>query len=183
MATDDSSPILDPDIQRLIRRKAWKLVGRAGLQLQDRKDLEHELTACALQRLPAYNPQRGPLAAFLSTVLDHAGADLLRYRRAEKRHYRRAHSLQQIASDNDHEITDVRKDPSGKRQEELHDLAIDLAEVLERLPPELREVAEQLKYARPATVARQRGVPPSTLYDAIRRIRQVFEAAGLREYL
>jgi hypothetical protein len=60
---------------------------------------------------------------------------------------------------------------------------MDLAEALARLPAELRDLAEQLRDRPLAAIARERGVPRSTLNEVRQRLRRRLEKAGLRDYL
>ena len=58
-----------------------------------------------------------------------------------------------------------------------------LDSVLDRLPPKLRDLAERLKGDSLSQIARDTGVPRTTLYESVRRLRQIFERAGLGKYL
>ena len=59
------------------------------------------------------------------------------------------------------------------------DVALDTAAVLATLPRPARELCERLKKDTVAEVARQMGVPRSTLRDDIARLRDHFRAMGL----
>jgi transposase-like protein len=59
----------------------------------------------------------------------------------------------------------------------------DLAEVIDSMPGELRDLAKRMKTQSISAIAREIGVPRTTLNDAVRRLRQRFEQAGLRDYL
>jgi len=63
------------------------------------------------------------------------------------------------------------------------ELVHDVAAVLAKLPPKLRDLCERLKHHSITEVAQQLGIPRTTLHDAIGRLRQHFEDAGLRDYL
>ena len=58
----------------------------------------------------------------------------------------------------------------------------DVTNVIQTLPPDLRELANSLKSQSISEVARRSGVPRTTLNDRVRRIRTVFDKAGLRAY-
>jgi RNA polymerase sigma-70 factor (ECF subfamily) len=66
---------------------------------------------------------------------------------------------------------------------ELAQLAGDVADVLAKAPEELRDLAERLKTQSVSEIARDTGVPRTTLYEAVRHLRRRFESAGLKEYL
>jgi len=70
-----------------------------------------------------------------------------------------------------------------RSEEELSRLAQDLADVMAKLPDELRDLAERLKTQTRSEIARDMGIPRTSLGALIRRLRQQFEDAGLRDYL
>jgi RNA polymerase sigma factor (sigma-70 family) len=158
----------------LIRRKSRQMARRAALTEQDCEDLEQEVLLRLLRRLPPPEFGRARFEALVLTILRHTAANLLRARRAAKRGYGRARPL--YPGD---DVPAAR----GRGAQDLADLADDLASVLARLPPEDRDLAEHLKCQSIAAVARERGVPRTTLCAAIRRLRARFERAGLRGYL
>ncbi len=171
----------DPAIQDLIRRKARQLTGRAGFRAHDREDLEQELCLLLLKRLPAFDGKRGKLERFVAMALARYGVNLLRRQRAGKRDHRRTRQLR----DPDRvpwQGADARY-LRGRSPEELVDLAMDVASVLDQLPLAMRELAERLMKASPAQVARDLGMARTTLYTRIRNLRQRFEHAGLSEFL
>ena len=72
---------------------------------------------------------------------------------------------------------------AANRDEDLLALRIDIERVLSELPPELRTLCDRLRIATVREVSRETGVPPSTLYEAIRKLRTFFDRAGVRSYL
>jgi RNA polymerase sigma-70 factor (ECF subfamily) len=171
---DEEHPLLDPAARGLVRRKARQLVGKAGLTHRDRRDVEQELSLRLLYALEAFDPRRGPPGPFAARVLDRLGAKLLRERRATKRGLGRVASW--IGA------LDV-ADPAGEARCERVGMAADVEAVLASLPPDLRDLARRLGCEPLAAVARELGVPRTTLQGHVRRIRQRFEDAGLRGYL
>ena len=63
------------------------------------------------------------------------------------------------------------------------DLEQDVQEVLEKLPPGLRVLAERLKSEPVAKIARDMGVARRTLRDRIAKLRAYFSEDEFREYL
>jgi RNA polymerase sigma factor (sigma-70 family) len=180
--SDPTDP-LDDFARDLIRKKAARLVGRAGLTRSDREDLEQELALRLLQRWPAFRPDKGRRATFVRLVVDHAAADLVRRRRAKKRGPARLASLDALARTRDDGLAELARALGGTPGPEgREDLRIDVAGALARLPPDLRAAAEALMAWSFAEAARQLGLAPSTLRDRARRVREVFEQAGLQDY-
>jgi RNA polymerase sigma-70 factor (ECF subfamily) len=190
----DNPEALDRFAQGLIRRKVKQIVGRAGFTPQDREDLEQELQLRLWQRLPAFDPQRGHRYAFLTTVVEHVVANLLRELQAQKRDPRRIQSLHERIQTSDQgpserattigqEEYDAWRGRSPRGNAELAQLAHDVAAVLAQLPAELRDLAERLQYQSLAQIARETGAPRTTLYTPLRQLRQRFEKARLQDYL
>ena len=53
-----------------------------------------------------------------------------------------------------------------------------MATIVATLPPELRTLTEQLQHASRAEVAEEMGLSPYEMDDALRQLREHFEAAG-----
>jgi RNA polymerase sigma-70 factor (ECF subfamily) len=186
--------LFDDRALKLIRERVKRLIGRHGFTASDRDDLEQDM---ALHLLECLRRQQQPIEApegfFRKVIAEHA-VTLIRRREAEKRDHRRLSSLHDKVLDEDGEYVErARVVPEDHVQTRLHtasrsrldevELVDDVAAVLAKLPPDLRDLCERLKHHSITEVARQLGVPRTTLHDAIRRLRQHFEDAGLRDYL
>jgi RNA polymerase sigma-70 factor (ECF subfamily) len=186
--------LFDDRALKLIRERVKRLIGRHGFTASDRDDLEQDM---ALHLLECLRRQQQPIDApegfFRKVIADYA-VTLVRRRKAEKRDHRRLSSLHDKVLDEDGEYVErARVIPEDHVQTRLHtasrsrldevELVDDVAAVLAKLPPDLRDLCERLKHHSITEVARQLGVPRTTLHDAIRRLRQHFEEAGLRDYL
>jgi RNA polymerase sigma-70 factor (ECF subfamily) len=176
--SDEHLQPIDPAVRELIRRKAGQLIGRAGLTPQDRDDLEQKLVLHLLRRLP--DGARAYPEALVLAVLFRYAANILRAGRAAKRDSRRARPL---GGSGDVPAGGDRRRPAVRTDEEWAELASDVADVLAGLPPDDRDLAERLMRQSKAAAARGLGVPRTTLYVALRRLRARFERAGLRGYL
>jgi RNA polymerase sigma-70 factor (ECF subfamily) len=178
----------------IIRRKIKQLIGQAGFTWQDRDDLERDLILRVLQSLPSFDPDQAHRNKCITAVVERYVANILRNKRAEKRDHRRIGSLNVMidsAEDGATEMSqtisqrelDARRNRHPRSNEELAHLRQDIAEVLATLPGELRDLAERLKAQSISEIARETGIPRTTLYESVRRLRRRFESAGLREYL
>ena len=179
----------------VIRCKARQLVGKAGFRKHDIEDIEQEMTLDLLSRLPKFDPDKAAHSTFVARVIERKISKLIRHRRQEMRDYRReACSLNELVMNGDGETTEractVDQDEadihagrrSRTREDEAH-LRLDVSLVLSGLPDDLRAVAEHLMTETVTEAAKSLGVPRTTLYGAIGRLRQIFEDEGLREYL
>src|SRR5206468_12873391 len=77
---------IDEAVAAIIRSKANRLIGRAGLRAQDREDLEQELARHVLERRGRFKARRGTWPAFVQGLVDRYGENLIRARRAAKRY-------------------------------------------------------------------------------------------------
>ena len=195
MGVDNSDDGIDPYAAGLIRFKARQLVGKAGFTASDREDIEQELILDLLRRLPKYNPKRAQRNTFIARVVEHRLASLIEAQKAGIRDYRRCRcSLNECLEDADGRSVErvdtfdqedylLRTGAQSRPSEELSALAIDVAAVLETLPPELRELCQRLKAETVTEISRDTGVPRGTIYESIKKLREIFKDAGLRNYL
>jgi RNA polymerase sigma-70 factor, ECF subfamily len=194
MSHDDNAPKLGRFEYGIVKRKVRQIIGRAGFKKQDREDLEHELLTRLLQSLKSFNPDVAHRKAFVTAVVERDVANILRDKQAEKRDHRRIGSLHvsiEVTEDGPVELTDIigNREHNSRRccdpldGEELAQLVFDLAGAMQLLPEDLRHLAEQLKTKSKAQIARELGMPRTTLHERVRTLRQRFEQAGLREYV
>jgi RNA polymerase sigma-70 factor (ECF subfamily) len=192
--SDDSPGQVDRFTQGIIRRKAKQLVGRTGFTEHDREDIQQDLLVRILQGLRRFDPSRGHRNRFITTVAERYVANILRNKQAQKRDHRRVSSLNQTVETTsgkpvrlERAISDRERNSHLYRHqrsdEELAQLALDMAEVIASLPESWQMLLKLRKTRTMAKIASELGVPRTTLNDQMRRIRQRFEDAGMREYL
>ena len=186
---------IDSYAVEIIRLKARQLVGQAGFTVADRDDLEQELILDLLRRLPKYDPSRAKRNTFIARLVDHKIANLIEAQKAVSRDYRRCTcSLNERFKDEDVRVAErVEKlDQEGYllgtgvepgAAEELRALALDVAAVVETLSPELRELCRRLGQETVTGISRDTGVPRATLYQSVKKLREIFADAGLENYL
>ena len=66
---------------------------------------------------------------------------------------------------------------------EQNDIRFDLERVIAALPEDLQDLCEKLQSSNMAEIAREMGVPRSTLYGKLTKLRDAFRDGGLEEYL
>ena len=180
---------------RLIRRKARELSSRPGFSSSDRDEIEQQLRLILFKRLDKFDPAVAHYNAFVTTVVERYSATILEHRRAESRSHRRyGGSLNQMVDDGDgnqiemgatiHEgQPSVRTGARFRSAEELSEMAADVATILAELPPEVADICHRLKRDSISVVARDLGIPRSTLRDLLNGVRSRFESSNMREYL
>ncbi len=180
---------------RYIRKKARHMVGKAGLTRSDRPDIEQELSLALYQRLHRFDPAIAPWHAFVATVISRFAASLLAARHARKRRggcvaaSLNAHSV----GENGHwsdltQIVEPRHVSAAtahytRNPFELALLRMDLSAVTKRLPFDLKHLCFRLQHESVSEVSRRIGCSRSALYRRLRKLRQIFAAAGLDDFL
>jgi len=191
---DDSNEKIDRFTRGIVRRKIKQLIGRAGFTKQDREDLEHDFYVRVLQGMRSFDSNIAHRNRFVTAIVERYVANILRDKQAEKRDHRRVNTLHMMIDIGEGEKVELAQmisqgDLNTQRhryprsEEELSRLAQDLADVMAKLPDELRDLAERLKTQTRSEIARDMGIPRTSLGALIRRLRQQFEDAGLRDYL
>ncbi len=183
----------DPAVQALVRYKAHKYRLRAGLRVEDEKDVAQALFAGHLERFAGLDQDRKHALGFVTQVLNQVAANLHRECHAAKRDDRGTASLSTavptpegttpLANALRREDLEARTGASQRSAAEVADLRADVAVILDRLPADLRDLAERLMHDSESAVARDTGVARSTLQSRRQRLREVFERENLGEYL
>lgn len=180
---------------QLIKFKAMQMVGKSGFGEDDREDLEQELAADLLKRLPKFNPVRAQLNTFINRIVNHRVSTLIEAQKAKQRNFRlRGGSLNEVVDQGTNgiveRIDEVDTDEysmwagkSARTVEELMEMAIDINGFLADLPPNLRELCERLKTENVTDISRDTGIPRGTIYESITKLKGMFERAGMRDYL
>ncbi len=149
MLHDDFNEKIDRFAWGIIHRKARQLIRRAGFTKEDRKDLEQDLILRLLQALPSFDPAKAHRNKFITTVVERYVANILRDKKAEKRDDRRVTSLNVMIDSPDdgptelsqtigkHEL-DAQHYRYPQSEEERANFVQDVAEVIAKLPDELR---------------------------------------------
>jgi len=178
----------------LIRHKARQLVGKAGLTENDRQDLEQELMIDLLSRMKHFNPAKGKKTTFMTRIVERRISNILEARFAQCRDWRKCTAslndpipggnddsterIEQVSSDG--QMGHQGRETIEQRQ---NDIRFDVDRVIATLPEDLQELCEKLRSSNMAEIAREMGVPRSTLYGKLTKLRDAFREAGLEEYL
>ena len=190
MGIDNRYQDIDDYAVRIIKHKARQLIGRYGLTIFDREDLEQELMIDLLQRMRHFNPAKAKKSTFMARIVERHIATLLEARHARCRDWRLCRVSLNTPQENDRgdtrELID-RVDSEGTlrpcqldtRESEINNLRMDVVRVLDTLPEDLRDLCERLRESNMAEIARETGVPRTTLYDKLTRIREAFRKAKL----
>jgi RNA polymerase sigma-70 factor (ECF subfamily) len=173
---------------RLIQFKARQLSRRPGFSRTDRGDLEQELWADLLGRLPRFDPAKASLNTFIARVVERKIASILRYHLAEMRSPgRNEASLNDPALDCDGRVVERHQTTpeAASTRQRLDDLRRDLAEVREYLPSDvLRAIMDAIGLGGTInSIAGELGISRRTAERHMAELRRIFVDAGLRDYL
>jgi DNA-directed RNA polymerase specialized sigma24 family protein len=177
---------IDQRIEDWIDCLASTVIGSYGFVESDRDDLKQEMRLALLEAQPAYQSGRSCWHTFANRIIKARLMDLVRERTSIKRGHGalNAHCNGTCAAQIDEGVLIDHPgsdpiDPSGEADLHRAALAIDLSQVISRLPAELRRIAERLMQSDPKDAWRELGMKKSTFYEAIARLRVVFAKAGL----
>lgn len=185
---------IDTFTRGFVRKAARQLAGKHGFRETDRGEIEQRLYLKLAARMDQADPDDPKWKAFVAKTVRRHVASMIRDNRAEKRDHRRTCSIHVIVGiEDDGPVTlaetlsececKSRRGWAFRSSEELADLAMDLAACIDELPdPRHREFCERLKHASISQVARDMGIPRTTLNTWLRKLRKRFQDRGLEEY-
>jgi RNA polymerase sigma-70 factor (ECF subfamily) len=177
---------------RFVRFKAGQLIGNYGFKRCDRPDLEQELKLRLIERFGQFDPAKSDWPEFVTVVVERHVATLIESQNRLKRSAvvslseedldedgQVAELADRITSDHVAALTRVFERSDAERVELEHDVAA----VLGCLPDDARRVCEALKSQTVTQVARELGIPRTTINSLVQRLRDVFEAQRVQEFL
>ena len=185
----------DRFIRSIIQRKIRQTIGTSSFANHDREDLEQEIYIRVAKSVEQFDEKVGHLYPFICTIVQRHLANLVRNRGRSKRGPSRIGSLSLMVNLPDGGSTElsqlIGEDDRNRRlgresrlsEQDLTDLQIDLAQEIAKLPEQWRHLLERRQTQSMSEIARDLGVPRTTLNDWMRHIRSRFEAVGLDEYL
>ena len=188
-------PGLSAQAINFIKHKAYALIDTVGFTYSDRDDLEHELLLDLLQRLPRFNPERAQFMTFVVRVVDNKIASIIEDRTRPLYDFRlHAYSLNErmrgpdgcIMERGDEIDLDDYLQRTGWQSRPLHELLnlrADVERILPSLPLDLRDLCVRLQSQNIKSISIETGVPRYRLYAAVKRLRVLFEQAGLGVYV
>lgn len=179
----------------LISYKVGRIIGVLGFTSDDREDLEQELILHLLENWPQFDSRRGSVKTFINCVLDNRIRQILESRKTQKSGF----GKWTVSLDEKVEFEDgcgvsridaidreeymLRTGRLRRRAFDECDLRIAVEQAISRLPPELRELCERLMTQNVTEISEETGIPRHRFYPSIRKLRCIFEEAGLKDCL
>jgi RNA polymerase sigma factor (sigma-70 family) len=181
----------------------WWLVSEAarhicrwpGLSEHDRPDVEQQLATHVWQRLKRFDPARSSRMTYIRRVLDSEVKSILRSLGSQRAMFQSClQSLADAVCGSDGEpverfalVDDAsrvsHRGVSPRADVELWQLRDDVRDVVDDLPPELRELCHLLFEHSQREIARRQGRSRRAVREDVARILELFDDADLRDYL
>jgi len=195
LAKKPSSHQFTTDCQAIIRWCFGRQVDSGRISLEDRRDLEQEISLHVWIKLAQYDPSRGSLSTFISRTVSRKLIDVRRFHEAKFRRAptvtlsldRKAHDE---SSDDEPRAVWEAADTDAHRhrclagpRNDLPAMKSDVHATLSDFPDDLVQTCRLLTCCSLSETARQLGIGRSTLYKRIERIRSRFVDASLDAYL
>jgi hypothetical protein len=184
----------DPFVQTVIGRKIKQLLCFPEFHLHESEDLRQEFLAQLTTAMKKHRDEIGHRNPFIVMVIERKASNMLEYRRQSLRAEENIASLNVMIDDGNgkrRERSQCISEDDQHRRLEVHkrsatdtlNLQQDMASVIANMPDEWREFLHLRSEHSLSETARIMNVPRSRLKALVPKIAEVFEAAGLRDYL
>lgn len=165
-------------------RQMLRHYAMAGMEIED---IEQELMLDYLSRIQAFDPEKSCRNTFVDRILRHKCAAMIKAAKAEKRNngFQTA-SLDSWLEDGEREDVPESMGIWGGHNGDARrtELVIDVTDAILAQPKATRFYCTMLMQDLPLrTLCKIHGRHPSTVYDAMHRIRRDFSALELQKYL
>ena len=156
------------------RSKARKLVGRFGFTEHDVPDIEQELLLVLVKKLPHYDPGIARETTFIMRVIESKIADIIAHRQAGCRDWRKCElSLNSPVVKSGMRVSELIETMVSENCSDLY-LALDIAEFIEQLPPELAELCELLKHYSVTEILDDNLITHDAFYHNLQILKEIF---------
>jgi len=182
--------LIDGFAGRMIAHEAAKLARTQLLRAHDAEDIEQELRIELMGAINSFDPAISHWNAFATTVIQRHVATMIDSAQTESRQTdREVSSLSATSIDEDgnavplHHLVRSEENFSARGNVQLTaeqrlSLQEEIENALAKLPDELRELAEQLQTKTFSEIARDSGIPRTTLYRRFERLQKAYHPAA-----
>lgn len=175
---------------RLILRKAEQLANYPGFSRSDVDDIQQELQMQLFSSMSKFVAEKGDWRAFVKASVERNVASIIERQGAAKRgNGDTPVSLSTVVEGEDGLVQlgslvgrwnlEARTGGYSESHADVIDTALDIEHVLCTLPPDLRDLCEQLKTMTITELARKLDMPRSTLRAKLAAVREAMTEAGL----
>lgn len=177
---------------RYVRSRSKQIARQAGLCKADVDDVQQILFQRICENIGQFDPEEGCFLVFVTALVERYAVNIIRHHLAVKRGRRvtcplstivdddgRPAELFELIGDREQDNRTFRNSPNPRT---AADLAIDVREAIATLPDDVRELVDLLKVYSPSDLARELGVPRTTIHDRIRKLRWHLRKTALPKY-
>ncbi len=175
----------------VVRNKAKEVLRKSRFTYKDLEDIQQDLTVEVLAALKKYDAGRGARNAFVTVVVENAGATLLRHHNAQRRS-QRTYSLDsytpasqeesralQVTENDLHRVRSLAPREDSEAIQLVNDTAVSMGLLCEGY----RNIADRLKLLSLKETAEATGLTRYRLNQSIKEMRGKFEKQALQDYL
>lgn len=178
-----------------IKLKVRQLIKRCGFDASDREDMEQELALHLFEHLQEHDPERGTVKTFIVCVVENKVRTMIRVKKRVESTATFEFSLNEEIPEDDGFGVMQRMEAIDRENYllaagllsrpvlEMLEMRLDIDRVVSNLPPALRDICEGLKTQTVTQISAETGASRQQVYDAIRKLRGIFDEAGLKDYL
>ncbi|MBF0395743.1 MAG: sigma-70 family RNA polymerase sigma factor [Desulfobacterales bacterium] len=153
----------------LVNFKVWQLITYYDFNAFDREDLIQEMLIELFLHLPKFNPKRSKISTFINLIITTKTLRLIKYHKCCGRNYVKpdCYLNEEIEKDIAYENGII----------EIEKMNMILANEIDaaKMPKELCEIYNWLKYDNVADISRKTGIPRRTIYRKIKRIIKILK--------
>lgn len=177
--------LTDPTTLNLIDRKVNALARTWGVSASQVDDIRQDIYLDLLERLPQHDPEKSPVALFISACVHRKIYNVIRHELAQRNGPVRdsIERMEDEMATTGARIEISAADAAGEREDRLRDLRIDLAAATKSLTDEEKELMQDLMSESIAIIARRTGRTRKMIYRIITNLRQKFAKHGLERYI
>jgi RNA polymerase sigma factor (sigma-70 family) len=179
----------------MVKHKARKAVGKAGIKKHDLPDIEHDLMLALLKGMKRYDSAKSKRRTFASMLLNARLNSIYRFRlNPSRKPYLEWSSLNVKIETGENEFSELIElvNSNGTLEDEglipfdfweKENLRIDMASVIKRMPEKLQNICKCLQKKGISATAKELHISRTTIYRSIDEIRRFFINNGLEIYL
>ena len=148
------------------RCKAKTLIGHYGFTEHDLPDIEQELLMELIKKLPHYDPEIARETTFIMRVTEGKIADLISYRLASCRDWKRRNISTK-------ESESLLENIPVNDEIDIY-LALDISDFIGKLPKELTEICELLKHYTITEILEEYPISRTAFHHKLKKLKKIF---------
>ncbi|MDD5596578.1 MAG: sigma factor [Victivallaceae bacterium] len=185
MGTHAPHNLTEPELfalaEKIIRHRARMLIGLFGFTKHDVPDIQQELFLELYKRKENFDSEKGRESTFIARVVESKVLDLIKQRQAECRDWRQCReSLNRTVTLPDIGVIEKIDTLESEQNSDLL-LILDVTLIQERLPPDLQEFCQILKYYDKNEALADYSTSRSVFFRNLQKLKDIFLQAGFDE--